>query len=126
VEREIGYLRKHGPVFFVIRQITRIGVKEYEAIAGQITEQGVNLDGKLIAASPENSEELTAAVGELVKRCAVTETKAVPAYDAMLKQCRSAAGSVRGFAEELNEEQKAELADLVAEIRAGAVLLGAI
>jgi len=130
VEREIGYLRKHGPAFFVIRQLTRITVKEYESIAGHISEQGVALDGKLIAASPENSDELTAAVGELVKRCAVAgpphEAPAAPAFDTVLKQCQNAAGCLRAWAEALSEEQKSELANVVADIRAGAILLGAI
>jgi len=129
VEREIGYLRKHGPVFFVIRQITRIGIREYEAIASHISEQGVNLDGKLIAASPENSEELTAAVGELVKRSEAdlpASQKAMPPFDSLLRQIRGTAGTLRGFTEALSDEQKTELAEAVAEVRAGAILLGAM
>jgi len=130
VDREIGYLRKHGPAFFVVRQLTRISVREYETIAGHISEQGVNLDGKLIAASAENNEELTAAIGELVKRCAppepAPEAPAAPPYDSLLQHCQGTAGLLRGFAEALSEEQKAELANVVADIRAGALLLGAI
>jgi len=130
VEREIGYLRKHGPAFFVIRQLTRVTVKEYEAIAANISEQGVTLDGKLIEASSENSDELTAAVGELVKRCVSAEPKlessAAPAYDSVLKQCRNTVSMLDGFDESLSEEQKMELANVVAAIRVKAMLLGAI
>ena len=34
VERELGYLRKYGPAFFTVRQLTHITVKEYQSIAG--------------------------------------------------------------------------------------------
>ena len=118
VDREIGYLRRHGPAFFVIRQLTRISVREYESIAGHVSEQGVNLDGRLIAASAENHEELTAAVAELVKRSAVTEPKPepakLPAYDSILKHCQSTAALLREFTEGLSEEQRVELANAVA------------
>ena len=36
VERELSFLRKFGPAFFTVRQLTHITIKEYQSIAAHI------------------------------------------------------------------------------------------
>jgi len=128
VDRELGYLRKYGPAFFTVRQLTRITVKEYESIAGHISEHGVNLDGALIAVHADNSHQLAAAVEELLKRAEPRQSKPAPeplALDAVLKRCRTVAEQLQSLHCDLDAAQRLELANAVAEIRTAAAGLGA-
>ena len=128
VERELGYLRKYGPAFFTVRQLTHLTVKEYESIAGHITEQGVNLDGALIAVNADNNHQLAAAVEELLKRAEPRQPKTAPepvAIDAVVKRCRTIAEQLQSLNGDLDAAQRLELASAVAEIRSAAAGLGA-
>jgi len=128
VERELGYLRKYGPAFFTVRQLTHLAVKEYESIAGHITEQGVNLDGALIAVTADNNHQLAAAVEELLKRAEPRQPKTAPepvAIDAVVKRCRTIAEQLQSLNGDLDAAQRLELASAVAEIRSAAAGLGA-
>jgi len=132
VDRELGYLHKYGPAFFTVRQLTHITVKEYESIAGHITEHGVNLDGSLVAVHVDNSDQLAAAVEELLKRAEPRQPKPPPkpppeplAIDAVLKRCRTVAEQLQSLNGNLDIAQRLELANAVAEIRAAAAGLGA-
>jgi hypothetical protein len=129
VEREVGYLRKYGPAFFTVRQLTHISVKDYEAIAGQITEHGVNLDGAVIGMQTENSSQVAAAVEELRKRSEPKESAPAPEpapFDVLLKRCRNVAEQLHSFDGGIEAGQRLALSQAVAEIRAAAVSLGAV
>lgn len=62
IERHIRYLEEFGPAYFHISQLMHITADEYRAIAPHVSEEGVQLDGNIVALLPENSEEVTAAV----------------------------------------------------------------
>jgi hypothetical protein len=135
VDRDIAYLRRHGPAFFTVRQLTRISVKEYESIAGHITEQGVNLDGTAIALHSDNTSQVAAAVEELLRRAQPETPKAAPEpgpepdpdpepVDALLKRCRTVAEKLQSFDGSLDARQRLELGAAVAKIRAAAAGLG--
>jgi hypothetical protein len=128
VDREVGYLRKYGPAFFTVRQLTRISVKDYQSIAGHITEQGVKLDGAVIALHSENTGQVADAVEELLERSGPMKSKPaaepVP-FDALLKQCRTVAEQLQAFDGGLEADQRLALSGAVAEIRTAAAGLGA-
>jgi hypothetical protein len=125
VDREIAYLRQYGPAFFTVRQLMHISVKEYQSIAEHITEQGVKVDGALIALHSENTDQLSAAVGELIRRAEARDRQPEPvAYGALMKRLRAAAEHLQSFDGDLDAAQRLELGDTVAEIRAAAAGLG--
>src|SRR5271157_41628 len=110
VDHEIRLLREFGPAFFTVRQLTHISVKDYQAIAAHITDQGVHVDGEVIALLPENSEPLAAAVEELVKRSGSEDREAAPApFDALLKRCQAVGRALRAFEEKLDSQQQSAL-----------------
>jgi hypothetical protein len=126
VDREIGHLSEFGPAFFSIRQLTHIGVKEYRTIAPQITEQGVNMDGNLVALLPENSELLNAAVERLLQGSGSRDPDAVVTkFDAVLKRCKAAGRSLRALDEPLDAAQIRALVKELVEIRNAGEVLGA-
>ena len=128
VDREVGYLRKYGPGFFTVRQLTRISVKDYQSIAGHITQQGVNLDGAVIALHSENTGQVAAAVEELLARSGPRESKPAPEpapFDALLKRCRNVADQLQSFDGGVDADRRLALGEVVAEIRAAAAGLGA-
>src|ERR1700688_1883996 len=92
VERELGYLRKYGPAFFTVRQLTHVTVKEYQSIAAHITEQGVTLDGAVIVLHSGNSDRVSAAVEELLQRVEPEQLQPAPdpvPFDTLLKRCQT-------------------------------------
>ena len=103
VDRELAHLRRFGPVFFTVRQLARIGAREYAAIADCITEQGVRVNGEVIALDPENGEEVAGAGKALLEQHQPVETAAVPAdFDAAMQRFRAASEALRSFADELD------------------------
>src|SRR5215831_14936619 len=67
VDRNLRYLEEFGPSYFHLSQLMHVTPEEYRAIAPQVGEDGVRLDGNVIALLPENSDKVAAAVGELLK-----------------------------------------------------------
>jgi hypothetical protein len=125
VDREIGYLRRFGPAFFTLRQLAHISVREYAAIAGEISEEGVRVDGAVVALLPENCEALAGAVESLVKRSESAEPAAPPAgFDAVLQRLRTANRCLRSFEGSLEREQLRTLAGAMAEMLTSAAALG--
>jgi hypothetical protein len=127
VERELGYLRKYGPAFFTVRQLAHITVKEYQSIAGHITDQGVNLDGAVVALSAQNSDQVAAAVEALLKRVGPAPRKpaAQPeTFDSLLERCEAIAQQLQSLSGALDPTQRLELGRVVAGIRAAAASLG--
>jgi len=68
VDRTIRLLEEFGPAYFHVAQMTHVTPDEYRAIAPHVGEDGVRVDGTVIALLPENSEKVSSAVAELVKR----------------------------------------------------------
>jgi len=127
VDREIGYLDEFGPDFFHVRQMTHIGPKDYRSIASHITPEGVRLNGTAVALLPENSQAVTAAVAELLKRIEPMESKPAPvSFDAALKRCHTVTGMLDAMPESLDVNQRMDLGAAVAELRRAAARLGVV
>lgn len=103
VDRELAYLRRFGPAFFTVRQLVRVSAREYAAIAGCITDQGLRVNGEVIALDPENSEEVAGAVKALLEQNRPVEAAAVPAdFDAAMQRFRTASETLRSFEDSLD------------------------
>lgn len=103
VERELANLRRFGPAFFTVRQLARISAREYAAIAACISEQGVRVNGAVIALGPDNGEEVAGAVKALLDQSQPAEPSAVPAtFDTAMQRFRAASEALRSFEEGLD------------------------
>jgi hypothetical protein len=124
VERSIRDLEEFGPTFFHLAQLTHLKPEEYRAIAAHITEEGVHLEGEVIALLPENTDKVTAAVATLLGRSQQPLAKpAISSFAAALKRCQAATQSLDKLAE-LDPKQKLQLAAALVDMREKAKALG--
>ena len=63
-DRIIAYLEEFGPAYFRLSQLTRISPETYRAMQPEITDDGIHIDGEVIALDPENSERLAKAIAQ--------------------------------------------------------------
>jgi hypothetical protein len=125
VDRAIGYLQEFGPAFFHLTQLVHISPGEFRSIAQHVTDRGLEVDGNVIALLPENSRQVTAAVGDLLKRLEPDEcVPPPPAFDDVLKRCRAAAEMLVTLPPKLTPRQRQDLASAVNDIRTAAEALG--
>jgi hypothetical protein len=113
VDRTIRLLEEFGPAYFHVAQMTHVTADEYRAIAGHVGEDGVRVDGAVIALLPENSERVSAAVAELLTRERPEKATAVSPVDALLKRCESVADSLAALDVPLDAKQKWRLSQEV-------------
>lgn len=123
VDRAIGLLLQFGPAFFHISLVTHIGPKDYRSIAPHVTEAGIAVDGNVVALLPENSQEISAAITELLKRIEPKQPKRVTIGDA-LRRCQAFVETLQAVPRELDAGQKNDLAAAVGEVRRVASTLG--
>lgn len=127
VDREIGYLEEFGPEFFHVRQMAHINAKEYRSIAAHITQEGVHLNGTTVPLLPESSQEVAAAVAELLTRIAPKEPQRRPvSFDAALKRCQTVVEMLGELDEPLDVHQRMDLAQAVADLHTAAAGLGVV
>lgn len=129
VDLEISYLRRFGPAFFTLRQLARVSVREYARIAGQISEEGVHVDGNVVALIPENGEALAGAVGTLLERSEPAPADVAPAampapFETVLQRFRGAAEELRAFDGGMDGQQLHALAGEIANLLAAAAERG--
>lgn len=122
VQRTLRLLDEFGPSYFHVAQMAHVTPDEYRAIARHVSEEGVRLDGAVVALLPENTEQVSAAVAELIER--ERPAKAAPAEcaaDTVLKRCGSAADELAAFAGGLDPVQRLKLtSELCRLLRAAA------
>jgi hypothetical protein len=125
VERSIRHLEEFGPAFFHVSQLAHISAQEYRAIAEHVTATGVRLDGNEIALLPENSEKLTGAVAELLRRQKRQPEKpaSAPSFPTALRRCQAAADFL-DLLPSLEPQQKLKLAAVLGQMRDKAHTLG--
>jgi hypothetical protein len=126
VDREIAYLDQFGPAFFTLRQLAKVSVREYAAIAEHVSEDGIHFDSEVIALLPDNSAQLATAVDTLVQRAedAAPKPAAAPPFDALLKRFHGAAEGLRALEGELDIAELRSIAGAIAEILAAAAYQG--
>jgi hypothetical protein len=125
VDREIGYLEEFGPEFFHVRQMAHIAAKEYRGIASHITPEGIHLNGTTVPLLPENSQQVMAAVVELLRQIEPKEPKRAPvSFDAALQRCHTVIGMLEALPEPLDVHRRMDLGNAIAELRSAAAGLG--
>ena len=63
--RIIRHLEEFGPSYFELARLTRITPEQYRAIAPAVRDQRIHAHGEAIPLTPENSEQIAAAVADL-------------------------------------------------------------
>ena len=125
VERELANLRRFGPAYFTVRQMARISTREYAAIADCITEQGLAVNGDVIALDPDNGEQVAGAVKALLERHQPAEAAAAPpSFDAAMQRFRAASEALRSFESELDRGRARAVAKELAKLLSAAAAWG--
>ena len=91
VDQRIASLEEFGEKYFDLAQFARIGPDTFRAIRQHVSDEGIEVDGKVVALIPENGEQVKAAVKELRKR---VKAAPKPPFEAAIARCESAASSV--------------------------------
>jgi len=68
IDRTLRLLDEFGPQYFHMAQLAHVTVEEYRAIAPHVGPDGVRVGDAVIALIPENNEQVSAAVGELIRQ----------------------------------------------------------
>ena len=117
IDLNIHYLDEFGPWFYFVSQLTRITPEECRAIAGHFTDEGVTLNGEVIALIPENSERIAEAVEQLRAECAPPpRRKAAADFDALIKRCDALAALLEKSPPSLEIEQRLALSSAIRRI----------
>jgi hypothetical protein len=90
IDRTLRLLDEFGPQYFHVAQLAHVTADEYRAIAPHVGTEGVRVDGAVIALIPENSEQVSAAVAELIRRGKPEAAPCPPSTEAVLKRLESA------------------------------------
>jgi hypothetical protein len=126
VERVLKLLDEFGPQYFEVARLAHVTIDEYRAIAPHISGEGVNLNGAVIALLPENREQVSAAVAELVEReKPATEEKAPLSLDAILKRCDALTAAVERMTAEAPPVGAMRLTIAISRLRRAAAEKGA-
>jgi hypothetical protein len=126
VDREITNLKRFGPAFFTLRQLTRVSVREYGLIADHISEDGVRVNGAVVPLLPEHSDALAGAVESLLARSEQKPDEKPAGFDAVVQKVRSAAKGIRSLEPHLDAGQAQALAGELAEILSAAASCGLV
>jgi hypothetical protein len=94
VDRTLSLLEEFGPAYFHVAQMAHVTAEEYRAIAPHVSPEGVRLDGAVVALLPENSEQVSAAVAELLTREKPEKPKTPPSFEAVVKRCEALACAI--------------------------------
>ncbi len=126
IDRTLRLLDEFGPAYFHVAQMTHVTPEEYRAIAPHVSAEGVRLDGAVVALLPENSEQVSAAVAELLERKKPAKEKPALKFEVVLKRCEALAEAVSALQGELETTQKLALSTAVCRVRRAALAKGAI
>ncbi|HEY1337507.1 MAG TPA: hypothetical protein VGF59_08350 [Bryobacteraceae bacterium] len=118
VDLNIAHLEEFGDQFFDLAKLTRISPDTFRAIRQHVSDEGIEVDGKVVALIPEKAAEVNAAVKELRKRVKT------PPFEAAMKQCESTVTALGKLPFSLEVDQKLALAEVIARIRQQAASVG--
>jgi hypothetical protein len=125
IERTLRLLDEFGPAYFHVAQMTHVTAQEYRAIAPHVSAEGVRTDCAVIALLPENSEQVSAAVADLLEREKPVKEKPAPSFDAAVRRCEAALEAVEGLRGTLEPIQAMRLTTAVSRLRRAASEKGA-
>jgi len=100
----IALLRKFGPQYFQIAQMTGISVAQYRAIAPAVSADGIACDGEVIPLTMENAARVSAAVDALRTKL---EDKTEPEFRKQLAELDAAGKRLLNQYRELRRSRRA-------------------
>ncbi|HEY1336666.1 MAG TPA: hypothetical protein VGF59_04115 [Bryobacteraceae bacterium] len=127
IDRVIGYLKEFGPQYFHVTQMTKMTADQYRSIAAEVGPDGVRIDGGVIPLLPEHTEEVAAAVSDLLRRKeprTAREAKKKATATAILKHCEAADKLMNDIDEDLTSEEMIALGRALLRMRQSAAGLG--
>jgi hypothetical protein len=86
-DRVIAMLKQYGPLYFELAEMTGITAASYRKIAGAIQQDGIHVDGEVIALIPENTHRAIDAVARLQSE-AEDAPPSASATEAAQKSCK--------------------------------------
>jgi hypothetical protein len=124
IDRMLRLFDEFGPQYFHVAQITHVTPDEYRAIAPNISAEGVQVDGDVIALLPENSEQVSAAVAGLLQREKPVKAPPTLSVETMAKRCHAMVEALDRMSE-LQQMDATRLAIAIAKLRCAAAKKGA-
>jgi hypothetical protein len=124
IDRLLRLFEEFGPQYFHVAQMAHVTPDEYRAIAPNISPEGVQVNGAVIALLPENTEQVSAAVAELLQREKPVKTPPVLSVDGMLKRCEAMVEALNGMSE-LPQLDAMKLTTAIGKLRLAAAKKGA-
>jgi hypothetical protein len=119
VDKNIGFLEEFGPQFFLLKQIAQVSPNEYRAIAPHVDAEGLRTSNGVVALLPENSEQVTAVVAELLKENKKADSGKIEPHESkfqsILQRCESAAEMLETYGT-LPPREKLELTPVLARL----------
>jgi hypothetical protein len=125
IDRTIRLLDEFGPAYFHVAQMAHVNAEEYRAIAPHVSGEGVRVDGAVIALLPENSEQVSAAVAELLQREKPVKEKAPVSIEVVIRRCEALEEAVFGLDGSLEPIQQLRLTTAISRVRRAAAEKGA-
>ena len=124
IDRTLRLLDDFGPEYFHVAQMAHVTAEEYRTIAPHVSSAGVWLGEKPIPLLPENSEQISAAVAELLQRERPVKEKAPLSAGAVIKRCEALEEAVFSL-DELEPAEAMQLTTAISRLRRAAAEKGA-
>jgi hypothetical protein len=109
-------LEAHGPQFFHATQILHLSEAEYIAFKEHMTEEGLRLDGEVIAWIPENSARLTLAAGKLRANAPSKPAKQPDGFDALIQCFQALNRQLEKWPAVLDDRQRQSLGEVLRKL----------
>ena len=124
IDRTLHLLDDFGPEYFHVAQMAHVTAEEYRTIAPHVSSAGVWLGAEPIPLLPENSEQISAAVAELLQREKPVKEKAPLSAGAVIKRCKALEEAVFAL-EDLDPAEAMQLTTAISRLRRAAAEKGA-
>jgi hypothetical protein len=113
--RIIKWFEEFGQAYFEMAQLTRISPDEYRALAPEIVDHRLLLDGVAVALIPEKAEDVAAAVAKLRKTSAAKKPGASmrDRLTSLEKQCDKLTAEFEDLSGETPRDERVELAAIL-------------
>jgi hypothetical protein len=113
IDTAIGQLDKHGRPFFHATQMFRLTEAEYCAIEEHFSEEGVMLDGELVAWAAENGPRITEGIAKLRAIAAPAAHKRSSGFDTLIKRIEELSQQLEKIPDRPEDRQRRALGEVL-------------
>jgi hypothetical protein len=110
IDTVIRQVEEHGPQFFHVTQMMRLTEAEYVSLKDHMLQDGLKLDGEIIAWSPENAGRITQ---EVKKLRAVAAPKKEGSFETLIQRFDTLNGQLDKAPVMLDDRQRRSLGDVL-------------